>query len=365
MNILYVSALEGGKYTGPTYSVPSKIKAQQEFDNIYWVNLSNIENAKLFPKEFYHYIPWNKFKFEILPEPFNKPDLVIFEELFKTEFCLATRRAEALGIPYIVVPRCQMTEKYIKNKHLKKVVASALLFKRIAKKAVSVQFLTEQEKEDSKEFYSGKSFIMPNGIKIQEECAQIGTEPVVGTFIGRYSVWQKGLDLLFEAVEKEKDLLKQHNIIFKLYGPDERTGSSETIREMVMEKGLDELVSVNGPVFDEDKKNALLNSSFFVHTSRFEGMPMSVLDALSYGLPCLVTQGSNVREVIEDNDAGWGADNSVESIQQALVALCNSIDGIQEKSVHAKEVARMFSWKEISRKSHEAYLALCGNEEGK
>lgn len=358
MNILYISALEGGKYTGPIYSVPSRIRGQQEFDNVYWVNLTEIENAKLFSKDFYHYIPWKSFKFESLPAPFNKPDLVVFEEFFKIECCIVARKVESHGIPYIIVPRCQMTENYMKNKNLKKVVASALLFNHFVNKARAVQFLTEQEKIESKDFYNGDSFVMPNGIYLQNECARISTNPVIGTFIGRYSVWQKGLDLLFEAVEKKKELLKENNVIFELYGPDDRTGSSESIREMAKEKGLEELVRVNGPVFDEKKKKVLLNSSFFVHTSRFEGMPIAVLDALSYGVPCLVTQGSNVREVVEDNDAGWGADNSVVSIQQALVNMCNSINVMQEKSIHAKEVAKMFSWGEISKKSHEVYEKL-------
>lgn len=120
MNILYISALEGGKYTGPIHSVPSRIKGQQEFDNVYWVNLTNIENSKLFKENFYHYVPWKSFRFENLPVPFNRPDLVVFEEFFKIECCIVAKKAEACDVPYVIVPRCQMTENYLKNKRLKK-----------------------------------------------------------------------------------------------------------------------------------------------------------------------------------------------------------------------------------------------------
>ena len=358
MNILYISALEGGKYTGPIYSVPNRIRGQQEFDNVYWVNLSDIENAKLFSKEFYHYIPWKSFKLGDLPEPFNKPDMVIFEEFFKIECCIVARQIESHGIPYIIVPRCQMTKNYLKNKHLKKKLASVLLFNHFVNKSSAVQFLTEQERADSQDFYKGNCFVIPNGINLQDERAHISTNPVIGTFIGRYSIWQKGLDLFLEAVDKEKGLLKNNNVIFELYGPDDRTSSSESVCAIIRERELSELVKVNGPVFDEEKKHVLLNSSFFIHTSRFEGMPMSVLDALSYGVPCLVTQGSNIREVIEDNGAGWGADNSVQSIQQALISMCNSISDMQKMSTYAKKVAKMFSWREISKKSHEVYIKI-------
>ena len=359
MNILYISALEGGKYTGPLYSVPNSIIGQREYDNVYWINLTKIGNAKLFSNEFYHYIPWKKFSLKKLPAPFDKPDLIVFEEFFKIECCVVARKIEHSKIPYIIVPRCQMTENYMKNKHIKKVVASKLFFNHFAKKSISVHFLTEQEKEDSKSFYSGYSFTIPNGIILPNDSIQLRNESqIIGTFIGRYSVWQKGLDLLLEAISREKKQLLENNVVFKLYGPDDRTGSYENICDIVKKKDICELVEVNGPVFDEEKRNVLINSSFFVHTSRFEGMPMSVLDALSYGVPCLVTQGSNLREVVEQYNAGWGADNSIDSIENSLVQVCHDRLKLCEKSKNAKDLAKTFSWSEIGKQSHDVYEKL-------
>ena len=45
MNIVYISALEGGKYSGPLYSVPKQINAQSKIDNIYWANLTDIPTS--------------------------------------------------------------------------------------------------------------------------------------------------------------------------------------------------------------------------------------------------------------------------------------------------------------------------------
>ena len=358
MNILYISALEGGKYTGPIYSVPRQIKSQKKHDNVYWINLTKIENSKLFDPDFYHYMSWKTFEFSKLPLPFNRPDIIVFEEFFKIECCLIARKAEKANIPYLIIPRCQMTENYLKNKQLKKIIASKLLFDHFAKKSVAVQFLTEQEKKDSSMFYSGKAVIAPNGILLQTENAKVKQNPVIGTFIGRYSIWQKGLDLLLEAIKQEKSILEECNIKFQFYGPDDRTGSSDKIKAIIDEKGLAERVQVNPSVFDEKKKEVLLNSSFFVHTSRFEGMPMSVLEALSYGIPCLVTQGSNMREAIDDFDAGWGTDNTVEGIRKALIAVCNSLDMLETKGENAKKLAREYSWEAISKKTHETYKEL-------
>ena len=48
---------------------------------------------------------------------------------------------------------------------------------------------------------------------------------------------------------------------------------------------------------------------------------MGLIEALSYGLPCLVTSGTNMADEIEKADAGWTADVSVEGIVRALKLL--------------------------------------------
>lgn len=355
MNILYVSSLEGGKYTGPIYSVPNQIEYQGKYDTVYWINVTKIDNSNLFDSNFYHYVPWRLFDFSNLPKPFNKPDIIVFQEFFKIGCCFIARKAEKLNIPYIIIPRCQMTENYLKNKRLKKLIASKILFKHFAQKSLSVQFLSEQEKKDSQSYYSGKSYVIPNGIKLQKESANFKQKTITGTFIGRYSLWQKGLDLLIEAIYKERDIIKKHNISFQLYGPNDRTSFPDKVRSLVEVRNLSEIVHVNSSVFDDEKKKVLLNSFFFVHTSRFEGMPMSVLEALSYGVPCIVTQGSNMREAIVEFNAGWGADNNIESIRETLRELCTSIDSFSIKGNNAKKLAAEFSWDLISKKTHEIY----------
>lgn len=362
MNILFVSALEGGKYSGPLYSVPKQIESQAEYDNIYWVNLTDIPTADRFDQKIYHYCSLRDFNISKLPAPFNRPEIIVFEEFFKVECCLVARQAEKLKIPYVVIPRCQMTEKYLENKKIKKIIASILLFSHFAKKATAVQFLSEQEKQDSLKYYKGPNFIAPNGITLPAEIKAIDNkEKTVGVFIGRYSIWQKGLDLLVEAIALKKQVLKSANIVFELYGPNERTGAGSEIEQLVNKFAVEDIVRVNGPVFDNDKKNVLLGADFFVHTSRFEGMPMSVLEALSYGVPCFVTQGSNLRESVDEYDAGWGVDDSVESIAAGLDVLISEKLMIKKKSKNALLLAEKYSWNNIARESHE-YLAKITNK---
>lgn len=362
MNILYISSLEGGKYTGPIYSVPAQIKSQSFIDNIYWVNLTNINTDNISAKELCHQAKGPQLNIEDLPEPFNHPDLVVFEEFFKIPNCLFAQKVRKLGIPYIIVPRSQMTKQYMAHKPFKKQLASFLMFKKFANGAAGVQFLTENERKDSEGYYTGKSVVIPNGIAIPSEhyCENKNRSDVyTGTFIGRYSIYQKGLDLLLDAIVSRKEAMMQKQVRIMLYGPNDRTSFPDEVRDLVKAKGLSHIVTVNGPVFDHDKMVALTASDFFIHTSRFEGLPMAVLDALSYGVPCLVTDGSNMKEAIEEHHAGWGADTNVDSIIAALDCMLQDIDRSPTMKIlsnNAKSLADKYSWNNIAMNTHDQYV---------
>ena len=73
----------------------------------------------------------------------------------------------------------------------------------------------------------------------------------------------------------------------------------ETLITKIEESGLEKIVLIKDEVYGEDKEKVILESDFFILTSRFEGHPMALIEALSYGLPCLVTKGSNMSKEIE------------------------------------------------------------------
>lgn len=108
-------------------------------------------------------------------------------------------------------------------------------------------------------------------------------------YIGRLDIKTKGLDTLIETAK----LLKNKPIKFLIRGPQSGEGHI-WLKEKIIKYNLEKRVELSGSVFGENKIELLKNASLFILLSRNEGIPVSVLEALSYGCPCLVTRETNV-----------------------------------------------------------------------
>lgn len=374
MNILFISNLEGCPWAGPVYSVPKQIEAQSKFDNVFWYNISNQNktqivvnlektNWKRYP--FYHdtkeFPSINLYK---LPMPFNKPDLIVFEQFYKFSRNLSLLNLiMKTKIPYVIIPRGELTHQAQKQKFLKKKIANWLFFYRFTQYAASIQYLTKQEQLDSGNKWNKNSFIIPNGVSLPEfNYKTFNKNKIKIVYIGRIDKYHKGLDLLIEACNEIQSLLRKFKFIIELYGHDNSNNIS-SLSIIIKEYNLADIICFRSAVFAEEKAEVLQQADAFIMTSRFEGHPMGLIEALAYGLPCLVTTGTNMREEIESFDAGWGADTTAESIAEALKKMIFERNILEEKSKNARKLASQYDWSIIAKKSHDIYERILGKEE--
>lgn len=374
MNILFVTKLDGRPWGGPTYSVPKQIMAQSKFDNVLWYNL--VKEAIPQGKE--HVDNWRKLpyyvdlcdyphkKIELLPAPFSKPDLIVIEqgypfakELIRYEICCGT-------VPYIIIPRGELTEKAQKKKRIKKIIGNFVLgYPRFTRNARAIQCLTKEEAKETSKKWNSTQIILPNGTDKQEVVnKQFHQNEIRCVSIGRIEPYQKGLDLLVEACAEIKDELMNANCTISIYGPDRENKLSE-IKRMVEERGLTQIIKFYPPVFNEEKSAVLKSSDVFLMPSRFEGHPTSLLEALAYGVPSVVTTGSNMKDEIDEYDAGWTSENTVEGLKRAIQKMIFERTRFVEKGNNAIRLSNKFNWIAIAERSHEEYqnlLGMVGNE---
>ena len=358
MNVLYISNLTGNLFAGPNNSVPAQIKAQSQIDNVFWYNINEVKREEWERNNCYNLNDYPKKRLKDLPYPFNKPDIAIIEEFYCFPFCKMIADLKKSKIPYIIIPRSELTKKAQQRKKIKKIIGNEFYFKRMARNAAAIQFLSIQEKVDSGEKWNKNNFIIPNGINIpNDKKEKFSEDKINATYIGRYEIYQKGLDMLLDAISNTQADLRSVNFVLNMYGVNQGE-TVQVLEKKIRENNISDLVKINEAVYEKQKKEILLNTDVFVLTSRFEGMPMGVIEALSYGIPCLVTNGTNMVNYVKDYNAGWTAECSAKSISLSINNMLIDKDKIIEKGQNAKKLSFNFDWNKIAEKRHEIYVKL-------
>ncbi len=318
MVILHIAHIEAATVGGVNIAVPKMVNAQKEFAHVGILNLTGepIGSVPTFSLD--------DFFMKKIPVSFQKPDLVVFHEVYRPAFLKLSAYFKKEKIPYLVIPHGCLTKTAQRKKFLKKWTANLLLFRKFLKKAVSIQYLSRREQEQSA--FSYPSLVLPNGISLPEEKKSAShSDSTKLLYIGRLEWHIKGFDLMLGAVNLQKDLMRKTGTTLTIHGPND-DASREELQKMIARYDISDLVTLAGEVWGEDKENAFYASHYFIQTSRSEGMPMGLLEAMAHGLPVIVTEGTGFAKAVAAADCGFGCKTSRENIALAI-----------EKAIHSKE----------------------------
>lgn len=91
---------------------------------------------------------------------------------------------------------------------------------------------------------------------------------------------------------------------------------------------------------------------------------MGILEAMSYGLPCFVTNGTTLGDFVHNNCAGWNVETDAENIARGLVSAIENIDKLSFLSKNSIEsVRKTFAWDIVSKDTVATYRAILSLEE--
>lgn len=79
-------------------------------------------------------------------------------------------------------------------------------------------------------------------------------------------------------------------------------GETERLQGLIDENDLSDLVSFEGWVSGEKKRELFSLADAYILPSYIEGLPISILEAMSYGLPILSTPVGGIPEVVDETN---------------------------------------------------------------
>ena len=198
---------------------------------------------------------------------------------------------------------CKMVLHLHGGKYLTEDCDSALLNymqRRIFGYGLPIIVLGEHEKAMiEKRFRVENVFVLPNPVVVPEQKNKdFGhNSPLHLLYLGRIER-QKGMDEMLDAFE----LLRKESKGFVLHFAGKEQGSENYIEKFSSLLG-DNFIYEG--VVAGDKKNALLQQChIFLLPSHFEGLPMSLLEAMSYSLVPVVTNVGSIGDYVKDNENG-------------------------------------------------------------
>jgi glycosyltransferase involved in cell wall biosynthesis len=165
--------------------------------------------------------------------------------------------------------------------------------------------------------------------------------------IGRFSPQKNHMRLIdsFETVQR-----KYPNAYLSLIGEGELETS---IKKYVREKGLSDFVrflGTTGNVYPY-----LSNSDLFVLSSNYEGMPLTLIEAMATGIPIVSTEVGGISDMIENGVSGKLVPCNCESISNALLSLLSNEEERRSLGEKARADSKKFSQEIMTENYLELY----------
>lgn len=166
-------------------------------------------------------------------------------------------------------------------------------------------------------------------------------------FLGRL-VPEKGIRYLVEAFKNVKTDKK----LVIAGGSSDTDSFMEELKDLA--KGDDRILFtgfVQGAMLDELYSNAYI----YTLPSDLEGMPLSLLEAMSYGNCCLVSDIPECAEVVEDKALIFKKSN-VEDLQEKLQDACDHPEMVMKmKNQAADFICEKYNWDEVVKETMKLY----------
>ncbi len=272
--------------------------------------------------------------------------------------------ARAWRGPYVVSPHGGYDPVSLRRRRFRKLTYGRLFERALLRGAALVTALTTVEQQQVLR-YAGPvpTAVVPNGVAmppaspaadraadhLRRSLGLAGSQRLA-VYVGRLDVLHKGLDLLLDA------LASAPSWRLLLVGPDHRGGQA-ALEERARRLRVEPRVHFAGAVDAAGVCTALRGADAFVLASRWEGLPMALLEALACGVPAVVSPAVERVVGVAAAGAGWAPTHG--QFGPTLEAVPHRDETAwQDKRAAARSLAAAYDWASVAARYEAVYQQL-------
>lgn len=263
-----------------------------------------------------------------------------------------------LWLPKLFGKRCVATIHGLDHKRAKwgRFARSYILLgeKCAAKYADKIIVLSEGVRKYFLDTYNRQTVFVPNGIDAAEKQSPEEITKAFGLKEAEYILYlgrlvpEKGIAYLIDAFRQVKTDKK----LVIAGGSSDSDAFAEGLREQA---AGDARILFTGFVQGKLLEELYSNAYIYVLPSDLEGMPLSLLEAMSYGNCCVTSDIEECASVVEDKGITFPR-GDVAGLRDVLQMLCDQPETVAEyKRNAAAYITQRFNWDEVVQKTLECY----------
>lgn len=287
---------------------------------------------------------------------------VQLHSVFVFDYLYVANALAKRGIAFGVSPHGGYAPPALRRGWLKKAVYFRFVEAGILRSAALVHALTVKEMADVRRLVpKARVAIVPNGQYpleldgyLQKGKSAVGRPVFI--YCGRLAQHHKGLDILLEGLAHHLSSGGGGTLWLVGDGPDR-----QELMMLARELGISAKVQFLGSRYGSDKMNLLAQADVYVQTSRYEGLPMSVLEAAAIGLPLLVSAATNLGNEVTQYEAGLVLETCsptevAAGMRQLETELVRGMAASHYSIAAKKMVEQRFSWPRVAGELVNEYL---------
>lgn len=208
---------------------------------------------------------------------------------------------------------------------------------------MTVITLTERDRLEIEKLFNPKAIVcIPNASPFEIDGSHFSPEHKTILAAGRLAP-QKGFDLLVDSFS----LISARHQDWKLKIIGDDFGDKALLKKMIADKHINNIELKPGTIeIEKDYQSA----SFFVLSSRFEGLPMVLIEAISFALPVVAFDcPTGPAEIINENNGFLVENGNIAELAKKMEILMTNKDLLLAKSKGAEVEAQRFTKTKIDQ----------------